>query len=189
LLCGDTENVSGHPCKYEPRAVLRGIPGAQRTTLYRYEGGHNLTLYGARPFDRWVGVLLRPGAPDDARAYRRCGHGKGHRYELDAATCALNLLRAQQVGGWLRASLIPGLGADTWAEIIRRADGRCYYCRKSVDPALMHREHAVPLARGGRNDPMNIVASCGPCNLRKGIATAEEFIARHRYRPPYPPPK
>lgn len=55
--------------------------------------------------------------------------------------------------------------SDVLRQYIRQGSA-CAYCRMPVD-GLPHPEHVVPLARGGRNDMANIVASCALCNSDK----------------------
>lgn len=50
-----------------------------------------------------------------------------------------------------------------WDALLASYHGRCVYC---WDPAE-HRDHAVPLARGGDNDIENIVPACAWCNRSK----------------------
>ena len=61
-----------------------------------------------------------------------------------------------------------------WRMIREMYGERCYYCGKGGQK--LHKEHRVPLARGGANDISNIVPSCEPCNRRKGILTDDEFF-------------
>lgn len=52
-----------------------------------------------------------------------------------------------------------------WAR--KRAEGRCYYCRRKVTPGELTMDHIVPLIRGGKSTKGNIVAACKTCNSRK----------------------
>ncbi len=54
----------------------------------------------------------------------------------------------------------------------------CHYCG---DPAAS-RDHVVPKSRGGRNDPLNIVPACLPCNQLKADLSLEEFYLEFRRR-------
>jgi 5-methylcytosine-specific restriction endonuclease McrA len=38
------------------------------------------------------------------------------------------------------------------------------------------RDHAHPIALGGRDEPGNVVPSCAPCNLRKGAEPLHEWL-------------
>ncbi|MCC7081810.1 MAG: HNH endonuclease [Burkholderiales bacterium] len=52
----------------------------------------------------------------------------------------------------------------------------CFYCRVTLSASESHLEHKRPLARGGDNRRGNLVLACGPCNLKKGRQTHEEFM-------------
>lgn len=55
--------------------------------------------------------------------------------------------------------------------------GRCAYClHESGD---LHREHVDSVARGGTDDPNNIVAACAVCNRKKGNLTLLQFVQLH----------
>ena len=62
-----------------------------------------------------------------------------------------------------------------WRDKIALHAGCCIYCGRSDRPLTA--DHNVPLSRGGSNDILNILPSCGPCNYRKGAKTAREYIA------------
>jgi hypothetical protein len=64
-------------------------------------------------------------------------------------------------------------------EIFQRTAGLCFYCRGELRiDGEWHVEHQRPRALGGGNDPLNLVAACVACNLRKGDRTAIEFITQ-----------
>jgi 5-methylcytosine-specific restriction endonuclease McrA len=44
---------------------------------------------------------------------------------------------------------------------------QCAYCGKSVPTKRRTVDHVVPLSKGGKHVPENIVPSCRPCNSRK----------------------
>ncbi|WP_185802908.1 HNH endonuclease [Pontivivens nitratireducens] len=46
----------------------------------------------------------------------------------------------------------------------------CQYCGKEGEMTF---DHVIPRARGGRTTWENVVAACGPCNLRKGSKSLE----------------
>lgn len=61
--------------------------------------------------------------------------------------------------------------------IFWRGDGRCFYCRCSLQiDGQWAAEHQIPLALGGDDAPLNLVPSCVGCNSRKGPRTALEFV-------------
>tara|TARA_R110002096_G_scaffold139147_6_gene293343 strand:- start:20771 stop:21355 length:585 start_codon:yes stop_codon:yes gene_type:complete len=47
----------------------------------------------------------------------------------------------------------------------------CQYCGRQGDMTF---DHVIPRARGGRTTWGNVVASCGPCNLRKGARSVRD---------------
>ena len=55
------------------------------------------------------------------------------------------------------------------AEVERRADGRCEYCRmhQSLQGATFHVEHVLPVVRGGTTELSNLAWACPGCNLHK----------------------
>jgi hypothetical protein len=63
-------------------------------------------------------------------------------------------------------------------EVFERSEGRCVYCRAVLTlDGRWHIEHQQARALGGGDDPLNLVAACAPCNLRKRDRTALEFLA------------
>ncbi len=65
-------------------------------------------------------------------------------------------------------------------------DGACFYCGRTMTLSIGNRratiDHRVPLSRGGRHDPDNLVAACYRCNQWKGDEEEETFLARMRPR-------
>jgi hypothetical protein len=57
--------------------------------------------------------------------------------------------------------------------VLTRDRHACRYCGKSG--VVLNLDHVVPRSRGGTTGPGNLVASCVPCNMAKGDATAAEF--------------
>jgi len=75
-------------------------------------------------------------------------------------------------------------------KISRRAlfarDGwRCQYCGESGRLTL---DHVVPRSRGGESVWENVVASCAPCNLKKGDQLPEEARMHPQMHPRQPAP-
>ena len=79
-----------------------------------------------------------------------------------------NARRARQIGNGGSHT------KDQW-ETLKAAYGfRCGYCQE--DEVRLTKDHAIPLARGGSDDISNIIPACLPCNRRKHVKTAEEFM-------------
>jgi hypothetical protein len=51
---------------------------------------------------------------------------------------------------------------------------RCAYCRSKLDS--YHVDHIVPLARGGRNDNLNLQVLCPACNHKKSVRDPITFV-------------
>ena len=62
----------------------------------------------------------------------------------------------------------------------------CQYCGEASLAHDLTFDHVVPRSRGGRTTWENVVAACGPCNLRKGSRMPRECGMTPR-RLPYQP--
>mgnify|MGYP002507807426 FL=1 len=84
-------------------------------------------------------------------------------FELPAAIMLINYVRIpfRKVG-------------LTKKNIIKRDDGICQYCACKLNSKNSTVDHVLPKSRGGINSWTNLVASCHPCNLRKGNRTPSE---------------
>ncbi len=63
---------------------------------------------------------------------------------------------------------------------------RCQYCGEHKKMAELNYDHVIPRIRGGKTDWTNIVASCYPCNDKKGSRSPEEAgmkLRSHPYEP------
>lgn len=66
-----------------------------------------------------------------------------------------------------RAIVNNALGSHTeaeWQAILTRASHRCAACRKKK---ILHRDHIVPVSKGGSNYALNIQPLCKSCNSSK----------------------
>ena len=70
--------------------------------------------------------------------------------------------------------------------LFARDDWRCAYCGSSSGRLTL--DHIVPRCRGGESVWENVVASCAPCNLRKGDRLPEEVQMELRVSPRPPAP-
>lgn len=63
--------------------------------------------------------------------------------------------------------------ADVAAQYSRQG-GCCYWCGVDLGGDY-HKDHVVPLSRGGGNGPENIVVTCPTCNYKKRDKMPSEF--------------
>jgi len=55
--------------------------------------------------------------------------------------------------------------------VLRRDNFTCSYCGSRTGITV---DHVIPTSKGGKNTWTNTVASCDPCNQRKGDRTPQE---------------
>lgn len=55
--------------------------------------------------------------------------------------------------------------------------GKCWHCSKHIGKKY-HADHLIPLAKGGTNNPNNIVVSCAKCNSSKGAKYCWQWNGR-----------
>jgi hypothetical protein len=53
-------------------------------------------------------------------------------------------------------------------EVFKRDSFACQYCGAKAPDVVLHVDHVNPVKRGGKNDLLNLVTSCAPCNGGKG---------------------
>ena len=96
-------------------------------------------------------------------------------------------LRVPRVVHLLRYERVPRNVVRLTRENIMTRDGHCcQYCGKKPSLRELNIDHVLPRSRGGRDSWENLVASCMPCNLRKGWRTPEE-ANMHLMRRPFQP--
>lgn len=147
-----------------------------------YHGPKKKRWVPDRP-ETWLGVVYDrygPGWQCDhhhasMNEAKKCGHQHLRLHQYGDCKCFTVAARAPK-GQAVPARRVPiaDMPATKWREMCEAAGYRCHYC--GVRTERLHREHRVPLARGGANSISNIVPACGPCNLAKGILTDQEFI-------------
>lgn len=55
-------------------------------------------------------------------------------------------------------------------------NGRCFYCCKSIARGNFHRDHIIPLSKGGTNYRHNLALTCKRCNLSKMTRSAIDYV-------------
>ncbi len=59
--------------------------------------------------------------------------------------------------------------------VLKREDGRCFYCRRKLSDSNTSIDHVSPHPSGD-NGYRNVVASCKRCTNRKGDSSAEDLL-------------
>ena len=59
---------------------------------------------------------------------------------------------------------------DEKRTMLKRTDGKCARCGKELHVGTKDCtvEHIIPLSKGGKNEPTNLICMCKSCNLEKG---------------------
>lgn len=94
-----------------------------------------------------------------------------YRANLDRVRASKRLRRARKRGNG---------GIHTAEDVLRQGEvqrWRCWWCGQSCRDDY-HVDHMIPLAKGGHNNPGNIVISCPFCNLSKRDRLPEEWAKR-----------
>lgn len=99
--------------------------------------------------------------------------------ELNAQSRKRNIGTSQAARANRRAREVGALGATSpaeWQEILTHFKRKCVYC--GIAQKRMHRDHVIPLSKGGTNWPQNLVPACFSCNPAKANSSLEEFYER-----------
>lgn len=117
----------------------------------------------------------RSVARDRERYQREADHRRAYASEyLRRNPERMRAIRRRRKGQ-LRSDALVFTERD-WARLVTRYRGCCAYCDQPSP--ILHREHIIPLARGGRHAIGNIVPACPACNFSKHTRLLSEW----RYR-------
>ena len=65
-------------------------------------------------------------------------------------------------------NIVNTLTAKEWEDILEQYDYRCAYCGVEFNCELFpHKDHVIPISKGGDNVKENVVPSCQSCNSKK----------------------
>jgi len=67
-----------------------------------------------------------------------------------------------------------GLTKKLRFEVFKRDGFRCQYCGGAAPEVLLVVDHVHPVAEGGKNDILNLITACQPCNAGKGKRTLSD---------------
>jgi 5-methylcytosine-specific restriction endonuclease McrA len=59
--------------------------------------------------------------------------------------------------------------------LLKKSNGRCFYCGTLLTPETCKTEHFIPKHFGGSNRVKNLVPACLSCNARKRALTVDEL--------------
>lgn len=60
--------------------------------------------------------------------------------------------------------------------ILSRDEFTCQYCGKKVPDVVLHVDHIIPIARGGEDNVVNLIASCSGCNQGKSAGLLPDTL-------------
>lgn len=72
------------------------------------------------------------------------------------------------------------------ANIYRRDEWTCVYCRERCTETDLTIDHVLPVSQGGGRSWENLVTACRPCNSTKGARTPEQARMRLHTKPRRP---
>lgn len=104
---------------------------------------------------------------DDNRSKSRSNYHKNKQPYFDRANQRIHQKRSN--GGYFTQVEIN--------ELYEEQAGMCFYCFEPLGQDF-HRDHHIPISRGGTNWIENIVLACEPCNLSKGDKLPTEWKGR-----------
>lgn len=134
-----------------------GLIAARRRERYRNDPDYRRRVVeGVRDYRERNPEANREAARRDYQANRERYYANNHRRRA----------RLKGAGGCHTAA--------EWEEVKRRQGYRCLDCGKREPEIRLHRDHVVPVSRGGTNDAGNLAARCKSCNSRKGARLIPE---------------
>jgi hypothetical protein len=71
----------------------------------------------------------------------------------------------------------PDLRPGRRYDVLARDGFACRYCGRKAPEVTLHVDHVVPRAKGGSDDPSNLVAACSACNQGKGVKSLEGAVS------------
>lgn len=84
-------------------------------------------------------------------------------------------LREEGIVRYTRPVSRSAIAKDAKLAVMAREGMRCVYCGSIAGP--FHFDHIFPVARGGTNEPSNLVIACAWCNSSKRDSTLVEWVS------------
>ncbi len=118
-------------------------------------------------------MVVQPGNVRSKHLCIQCGAGRGTTTSLFCKQCKPP---KPVKPSWRkrRAELAQGLTKGQWRAILVAYKHSCAYCGQRL-PRLQQ-EHIIPIAKGGKHEPSNVVPACWPCKKRKGTILLESML-------------
>lgn len=170
-------------CGQEARAALvRKAPEAKKATKLTYMRA-NAGMY--REANKRSRALLES---DPARKQRRDAADRARSRAWSKTEKGRVHGRLQRHRRRTRLKGLPSTGvtASEWQAICDahrndRGDVCCAYCKRACRPTM---DHVVPIARGGLDEPSNVLPACGSCNSSKCDKLINEWPKAAALLPP-----
>lgn len=136
------------------------------------EGKRSHAKYCTRKCKAAVSETRRPPRDDRARYLREREHRLSYakKYQRDNPDVPQRARRKRKAR--LASAGIHHVSQRDWLRLVRRYDGRCFYCKA---PGRMSMDHVIPVSRGGRHAIGNLVPACLSCNSSKRQRTIMEW--------------
>lgn len=67
-------------------------------------------------------------------------------------------------------------------EVFKRDSFTCQYCGSKAPDVILNVDHLNPVSKGGDNDILNLITSCGDCNSGKGATPLSDNSALEKQR-------
>ncbi len=61
------------------------------------------------------------------------------------------------------------IGKKLRFDVLHRDGFTCQYCGSTPPEVVLHLDHRLPVVEGGKNTLENLITSCAPCNIGKGV--------------------
>ena len=106
--------------------------------------------------------------------YTECVHSPSTTIRIPSVVVLKDYVRPARITAFTRFNLF------------LRDEFMCQYCGARGDLTF---DHVIPRARGGKTTWENVVAACGPCNLKKGARLVHQAGMHLRKRPVQPEPE
>jgi 5-methylcytosine-specific restriction endonuclease McrA len=112
--------------------------------------------------------------PTDGASILPCQHVGGRREQYLNARYVAAARLSRRLGCRVLESELRGVWVMPGTEVAHEPAIDCAYCGLPAMPR--HKDHVVPLSRGGRDHPYNTVIACSRCNLAKGSRLPSEWL-------------